>query len=985
MQKKQHWQQKIVKKLQFNMKKILDNKTAKGITGFVMIMLMMISVFMFALSNNTSITANVVKFEDTDTAKNNAVIQTKEINSLSQLNEGWYEIRNGFVFYLEDFNTPVPLYIRLKNSNQNGMAVVDSDGTVSFEESSDKLVEKIITDKDIRKSSSSNQITGNAVGMSAVTGMQTATPPTFTGTASSIGRGWISLVQSSTTDEQGNYRAFLNDGTAVFIPKDGSSFYFGNRKSDGTYNWQQNTGNGPLQTIAQPPGYSPVPAAEQRSGAQGGGTAAQGAEGTQKTQNGLPIPPEASRSTGNLPTPTETHTSQEIISGAFKLTPKTPFKASDNAVYYQECSTCPIQVTKNNGGNWKNVERTFYFDAVDVNKRSGHISQPAFTQDEAKKLLEVQGFTNVHTGNPSTPTQLPPSSRPTGTYVLSPDKKYITNPSLEPVFVTPGMDPQQYLDDYNNKAKVLDAYHSWLAKSGVKDSPANQALFSKYPSEGITTPDADKAFNLVTPPKTGTQNSEPKETKLPNGNPGWILPNGDVTDDKFLGEHPNAKKEPKITTGNDQPVYSLKGQYYGSDGKPVASINQKITITGNEYDAVYTLTDGKNPAISSVNGYSMTPSTLKYINDNAKGKGDSFTISSEGFTITKATTTVHGQEISTVITGSQSRIYDLTTFTKKNKDGAITGLVITEQGHDKDGKGITYNQRTEYSRGSDGTINKDSSDYITILTDATGKPTRVDAKVNGVSSSAATGTGGQNGGGGRALEILNKEISQYTWRQRFATAERWLTEFRGLGYYATLFMSDDSLLHWREETDKVFSNLYLGTEYWSSGICGKYINTGSSEGIAFADTPQGVAQVATHIEATRTQPIQSDTGTEYVYKITFSVRNGDYEEDLRAPEKMNIKVIIKGQTESKLFKNDVEVKRGTTFGRAGTKAIVKQSKKLYDKVCIEFDQIPEKWHIENKQLCNKVIEENGEPLSLERLRQQEEQQASGEPVLSDDW
>ena len=61
----------------------------------------------------------------------------------------------------------------------------------------------------------------------------------------------------------------------------------------------------------------------------------------------------------------------------------------------------------------------------------------------------------------------------------------------------------------------------------------------------------------------------------------------------------------------------------------------------------------------------MTPSTLKYINDNAKGKGDSFTISSEGFTITKATTTVHGQEISTVITGSQSRIYDLTTFTKK--------------------------------------------------------------------------------------------------------------------------------------------------------------------------------------------------------------------------------------------------------------------------------------------------------------------------------
>ena len=54
-----------------------------------------------------------------------SVIEVNGIKELSYLNEGWYEIRNGFVFYLETFTSYVPLYIKVKNlEQQNGLLVV---------------------------------------------------------------------------------------------------------------------------------------------------------------------------------------------------------------------------------------------------------------------------------------------------------------------------------------------------------------------------------------------------------------------------------------------------------------------------------------------------------------------------------------------------------------------------------------------------------------------------------------------------------------------------------------------------------------------------------------------------------------------------------------------------------------------------------------------------------------------------------------------
>lgn len=198
----------------------------------------------------------------------------------------------------------------------------------------------------------------------------------------------------------------------------------------------------------------------------------------------------------------------------------------------------------------------------------------------------------------------------------------------------------------------------------------------------------------------------------------------------------------------------------------------------------------------------------------------------------------------------------------------------------------------------------------------------------------------------------------------FANVERVFTEFQGLGYYATLFFDEDSLLKWRDDVDRFFSENYLGVESWTSKICDQYLD-GEDIGIAYAETPQGYAQVGAHIEAVRTEPIRNENGTTvFIYKITFNVRNGDYDKDPRAPEEMNINVVLKGQKSATVFKQEQKIKRGSTFGRTGNNAIVQDSPTLFNQVCLTFDKIPFRWKLDNKELCNTIQVSSGEPTAI---------------------
>ena len=102
--------------------KKLNNKTAKGLVSFVTIIVLLSSILATSFFYENSITANVIR-EDSANLQSaaTAITEVDDINDLSQLNEGWYEVRNGFVFYLDTFNSYVPLYIQILNFGQQNI------------------------------------------------------------------------------------------------------------------------------------------------------------------------------------------------------------------------------------------------------------------------------------------------------------------------------------------------------------------------------------------------------------------------------------------------------------------------------------------------------------------------------------------------------------------------------------------------------------------------------------------------------------------------------------------------------------------------------------------------------------------------------------------------------------------------------------------------------------------------------------------------
>ena len=236
------------------------------------------------------------------------------------------------------------------------------------------------------------------------------------------------------------------------------------------------------------------------------------------------------------------------------------------------------------------------------------------------------------------------------------------------------------------------------------------------------------------------------------------------------------------------------------------------------------------------------------------------------------------------------------------------------------------------------------------------------------------------------LEFKNLE-DQFKSRQYFAQLESILTDFSGLGYYATLFFDDADLDAWRESVDKTFATLYLGTEYWTSDICAVSTDIDrSSQGVAYVDTKSGLAAVAAHIEASRSEQIigpgkeYNRTGivrptSEFLYKITFNVKNGDYDSDPKALEEMEFNIVLRGEREAQLFAEDINLEKGDQFGHTGRNAIVQFSNFFYDKICIEFETTPSSWNLDDDELCNTIAGPSG-PTSIGQSQQPVQQQES---------
>ena len=125
------------------MKKINKNKIGKGLVSLLAIIILMSSILAGTFYYQNSITANVIKEASIIDEPAIQVKEVKDINELNYLNEGFYEIRNGFVLYLETFDSSVPLWIEVKNPEQkNGMFSVDEDGAIRFNKSFEGLAEQ---------------------------------------------------------------------------------------------------------------------------------------------------------------------------------------------------------------------------------------------------------------------------------------------------------------------------------------------------------------------------------------------------------------------------------------------------------------------------------------------------------------------------------------------------------------------------------------------------------------------------------------------------------------------------------------------------------------------------------------------------------------------------------------------------------------------------------------------------------------------------
>ena len=454
------------------------------------------------------------------------------------------------------------------------------------------------------------------------------------------------------------------------------------------------------------------------------------------------------------------------------------------------------------------------------------------------------------------------------------------------------------------------------------------------------------------PPPTPAAPEAPKPPAPPPPAPKVVqlnIPIGVITNigNKFYYKQPDGKV-----------LQFDKDVWKSIEGSTVAYTDGNIFVYGKE---------GKD-------GTAVTKEVLRELAKN-KGKNDVLQTDGKSVKLDKKTEKKDGdkQTITTTILtyDSEGLEKSVITIETKDKDGKVIALTETEQTYtydDKASKDVPKETtRTTYEKKSgESEISKESSDYTSIITDSlTGEPLKLVIKKNGQQSSATYDKAANKiFGGPEAIKELESLRTQYKVRTFFAEVERIFTEFQGLGYYATLFFDEDSLLEWRDNVDRAFATLYLGTEYWASAICGNYLD-GEDIGIAYAETPQGLAQVAAHIEATRTKPIINENGTtQFIYKITFNVRNGDFDKDTRAPEEMNINVVLKGQKTVNVFKKDQRVKRGSSFGRVGSNAIVQDSSTVFNQVCLKFDKIPLRWKIENKEICNTIQESSGAPTTI---------------------
>ncbi len=287
------------------------------------------------------------------------------------------------------------------------------------------------------------------------------------------------------------------------------------------------------------------------------------------------------------------------------------------------------------------------------------------------------------------------------------------------------------------------------------------------------------------------------------------------------------------------------------------------------------------------------------------------------------------------------------------------------------------------------TSGKKTVDIITDTTidDLTGEPLKLTVEKDGDTTTAEFNDAGEitltSGTDDSVKSQLNTLKQQYTSRVWVNRIESALTDFSGFGALNLLFRDEEWYFNWREGVDRAFAELYLGEEYWTSAVCASHVDR-DQEGVAYLDTRLGLGGVAAHIEATRSEEIakpaagSSPAGSEFLYKITFHVKNGDWDRDPKSMEELKFNVFLYGERSARLLAKNIVLERGDDFGFTGAEAIVQFSDFHYSEICLEFDEAPWFWTLDDDELCNAIIGPSGPSSIGSGSASAEDQQAAAE-------
>ncbi|MBI2208224.1 hypothetical protein HYU50_01910 [Candidatus Woesearchaeota archaeon] len=679
-----------------------------------------------------------------------------------------------------------------------------------------------------------------------------------------------------------------------------------------------------------------------------------------------------------------------------------PVPANDGYWYFKESDGTLKWYNPKKAGTdkWEEILNTYTITASKGGE-TRTLSIEAATLNKATAELTKTGFIISNVVSPQIAQQ------PAVAADFRPDTlggaNIVKNSKGEMYFVPTGKTPEQYALELNQKIVIQNEYKKFLQDNKLKDDDKSKKWFKENLPPGINADLVNDALGIGAASASKQVAISVQKISLPNGKFKFIFEGKEYDSDSdseppeltaaknFKKEHPTAKKTDFTADGNT--VYSEGNKYILQTGEEYkGEAIKKEKIGGIPYDVTYSF-EGKKPEPTKIKidetDFNLNSNVLSQLKSKV-GKEDTLKVSEGNLVHTKTAKKTEGKE------GEDSyREATTTTISTYNKDG-LNSLVVDYITVNKDGNVVDKKKTVttyEYDKGNnkdkplniiETTYEKDENGIIdesksrTLITDAiTGEPITVFYSIGHPRK-------------GKENEDLDLLKTQFKSRQFFAQLESSLTDFSGLGYYATLFFSREDLDIWRENVDKIFATLYLGTEYWTSGICAAATDLDrSSQGVAYIDTKTGLAAVAAHIEATRSEQIigpgteDNRTGTvrptrEFLYKITFNVKNGDYDTDPKALEKMRFNIVLRGERTAKLFRNNIEVKKGNQFGHLGRNAIVQYSDFFYSTACIEFENAPSSWTLDNNELCNTILGPSG-PTSIGQ--QQTAQESAGGDIL----